>query len=443
MDILRLFAICCLVAFTALPLQTRAADAAINPELDQRIAAAMELAVQNRFDEAIATLDKARTELKLNELEHSHLLIAYGILYNRQGKPGKAQKSVEEALKYKKLPIRYKAIAHKVLGSAYKAQQKNKDALTYFQLSLSESEKPDPQTLALMGETEYDSQHYENAFSYLDRAIAAVSKERVPEEGWLLLFRNTTAKLNRKYEYYDSLRQLALFYPKEQYLKSLRDYSRGREPASEPATRKKNRDETFRKGIFEILDNTQKQTKAGDYATPRATLEGLLAKPDLTSYERVMTWNYLVNVYLKLDRVPLIVYSYEQVRGEEDASDKLLRIADSVLAHLYLGLGYSDRSLARAQEALKLEYGVKEAGDACEASYLTGKYEKTVKICDQLIAIAGNESKKIEEVWLQALAMAYQKLGMRKEETKTVKQLVKLYPDGGHQARLAELQAAK
>jgi len=189
------------VAFAA-----HAQQGAIDARTFDALTKAQELAEANRFNEAIAELDKLKGSDRLNSYAKSQLWNFYAFIYANQEKYNEAISAYRNVLREPDATDGLKQQAKYTIAQLYFQTEQYDQCIRFMESWLSEIDQPTPTAHIMLAQAYYQQENYDKALTNLDKAIALEKAEGKPvQESWLRL-------------------KAALYYAKKDYAKTAEVY---------------------------------------------------------------------------------------------------------------------------------------------------------------------------------------------------------------------------
>jgi tetratricopeptide (TPR) repeat protein len=304
-----------------------------------------------------------------------------------------------------------------------------------------------PEQLAELGRAEYQAQNFENAFFYYQIAIRKISPAGFAKKEWLETFGILCAKLNKREDFIDTMRQMVLLYPSvKKPVEELQKYSGNLEPLMKAPdySKKAKQFPPLRDEAKQAFSSARAALESGKHAEAVSIAETALLNAKFNSYERAMIWTIRGNIYLSQQHSVLGAYAFEQALRQRDVPNELLQKMNHLLGGTYFRIGKYDLAIDRLNKSLGPGLSPQEEqmarGALCEAHAQLKHYAQATDICEQLVTAAKKQSVPPEDKLLRTLRTVYFESDNPINELRMLKLLRD--PTGAEQQRLAELETS-
>jgi len=191
--------------------------------------------------------------------------------------------------------------------------------------------------------------------------------------------------------------------------------------------------------VYQTLQSIQKNIDREAYDEAGRKLDKLQQVPGLSSYERAQVWNLIGYIYYLKNDYREAAQAYEQVLKQSGLPPALLQSSLKTLSQLSLINENYTRAISAAKELLK----VLQQPDANtlmvigQAHYSLQQYPQARLQVEQAIMLVQQQGNIPQESWLQLLNGIHHHLNDYPAMVKTLKELIKHYPDGQYLKTLA------
>lgn len=183
---LRLVLIAFLCVVSATPALVRAEEEkeefenqyTMRPEVYERLDKAQTALKENRFDAAIAELERIMSRLRPNPYEKALTLQTYGYVYANQEKLGLAAEKLGECHALNALPPSTQQSILFNIGQLHLAAENYTLAVAAFDAWIAETKEPNTDALYMIAAANYQAKRYQRATYYGERAMKSTSKPK-------------------------------------------------------------------------------------------------------------------------------------------------------------------------------------------------------------------------------------------------------------------------
>jgi len=174
------------------------------------------------YDKAMGKLIPLKSSEKLSNYERAQVFNLVGYIHYLKNDYRSAAKAYERVLKLPELPPALRQSSLKTLSQLSLINENYSRAISAANELLDMLDKPDSNTLMVLGQAYFQLEKYKKAKGPVKQAIGISKKAgHIPKENWLQLLNGIYHNLSEYQSMIGVLNELIRYYPKKQYLQTL------------------------------------------------------------------------------------------------------------------------------------------------------------------------------------------------------------------------------